>query len=374
MSVPPRSDDALFAADVANAAGRVLLDIRAREHGGATGRDLGRIGDAAANDLILSRLRNERPNDAVLSEESADDLSRLDASRVWIIDPLDGSREYGIDGRSDWAVHVGLWEAGKGMTASAVAQPALGRVHSTADTTVVPPQSGRPTFVVSDSRPPYYVDALAADIDGDVVTMGSAGAKAMAVVRGEVDAYVHSGGQWEWDSAAPVGVALAAGLHCSRIDGSALLYNRSHPYLPDLLVCRPELAAPILAGVARHANREADSGRVAMAREYIAALTSHDATKVRLAQVCRRVENGRQTGDTGQFIRDELENGAQYTAIVRTRDISIDEWGTEVVARYSLDFDGGHSVAVTEHFLIPAGDITAITAIIEPVVEPDAAR
>ncbi|NIL75932.1 hypothetical protein RhoFasB10_02042 [Rhodococcus sp. B10] len=357
-------DDAHFAADVARAAGELLLEIR--DGASVTGRELGRLGDAQANDLILARLKTDRPDDAVLSEESVDDRARLDASRVWIIDPLDGSREYGMSDRADWAVHVGLWEAGKGMTASAVAQPAAGVMYSTADVSLPARSDRRPQLVVSDSRPPYYMDALAADVGGDVVTMGSAGAKAMAVVRGDVDAYVHSGGQWEWDSAAPVGVALAAGLHCSRIDGTPLTYNNSHPYVPDLLICRPELSEPLLRGIAAHATRDADSGRVAMAREYIKALVSHDATKLRLADACRRVENGNSTGDTGQFIRDDLEQGQQYKPIVAVRDLAFREWGTSVVGRYLLDLDGGVTVSVTEHFEIPAGDITTITAIIEP--------
>ncbi|WP_338893463.1 3'(2'),5'-bisphosphate nucleotidase CysQ [Rhodococcus sovatensis] len=357
-------DDAHFAADVAHAAGLLLLEVRARAH--ETGRELGRLGDAAANTLILDRLASERPEDAVLSEESADDLTRLDAQRVWIIDPLDGSREYGLAGREDWAVHVGLWEAGVGMTASAVAQPAIDVVYSTADVKGPAPQSGRPRLVVSDSRPPYYMDALAADVEGDVVTMGSAGAKAMAVVRGDVDAYVHSGGQWEWDSAAPVGVALAAGLHCSRIDGSPLLYNRTHPYLPDLLICRPELAEPLLRGIATHATREADTGRVAMAREYIKSLVSHDATKLRLSDRCTRIENGKATGDSGAFLRREIEEGQQYKSIVGVHELVFNEWDTNVVARFVLEFDGGARVNITEHFEIPAGEITAITAIIEP--------
>lgn len=367
MSTPfTREDDALFAAEIAEAAGRLLLDVRERESGKTEGRELGRLGDAEANTFILDRLASERSADAVLSEESADDLARLSADRVWIIDPLDGSREYGIPGRGDWAVHVGLWEAGKGMTASAVAQPALGVVYSTAEIPGIPAARAHPKLVVSDSRPPYYIEPLAADVGGEVVTMGSAGAKAMAVVRGEVDAYVHSGGQWEWDSAAPVGVALAAGLHCSRIDGSPLLYNQSHPYLPDLLICLPELAEPLLRGIATHATREADTGRVAMAREYVKALLSHDATKLRLAENCRRVENGKLTGETGRFIRDDLEQGQQYAPITAVRDLDIKEWDSSVVARYLLDLDGGPTVSITEHFDIPAGDITAITAIIEP--------
>nr|WP_296775174.1 3'(2'),5'-bisphosphate nucleotidase CysQ [Rhodococcus sp. (in: high G+C Gram-positive bacteria)] len=360
----PDFDDAGFAADVAREAGQLLVEVK--RAAAETGRELGRLGDARANTYILERLASERPGDAVLSEESADDAVRLTAERVWIIDPLDGSREYGMDGRGDWAVHVGLWEVGKGMTASAVSQPAIDAVYSTADVSAPAPQSGRPTLVVSDSRPPYYVDALAAEVDGDVVTMGSAGAKAMAVVRGDVDAYVHSGGQWEWDSAAPVGVAHAAGLHCSRIDGTPLRYNQAHPYLPDLLICRQELAEPLLRGIAKHATREADSGRVAMAREYIKSLVSHDATKLRLSEACIRVENGRATGESGAFIRDEIENAAQYAAISGVREVTFREWDTNVVARFVLDLDGGSAVSVTEHFAIPAGDITAITAIIEP--------
>ncbi|MDJ0395698.1 3'(2'),5'-bisphosphate nucleotidase CysQ [Rhodococcus sp. G-MC3] len=357
-------DDAIFAADVAQEAGQLLLEVKSAAT--ETGRELGRLGDTRANTYILGRLARDRPGDAVLSEESADDSARLGAERVWIIDPLDGSREYGMNGRSDWAVHVGLWEAGKGMTASAVAQPAVATVYSTADVRAPAPQSGRPKLIVSGSRPPYYIDALAADVHGEVVTMGSAGAKAMAVVRGDADAYVHSGGQWEWDSAAPVGVALAAGLHCSRIDGTPLLYNQAHPYLPDLLICRPELAETLLRGIAKHATREADSGRVAMAREYIKSLVSHDATKLRLSASCSRVENGQSTGASGAFIRNEIENGVQYTAIRNIREVTFREWDTNVVARFVLDFDGGSAVSVTEHFEIPAGDITAITAIIEP--------
>ncbi|MBA3525259.1 MAG: 3'(2'),5'-bisphosphate nucleotidase CysQ, partial [Geodermatophilaceae bacterium] len=113
-----------------------------------------------------------------------------------------------------------------------------------------PAHDGPPRLIVSRTRPPAVVDAIAARIGGVLVPMGSAGAKAMAVVRGEAEAYVHSGGQYEWDSAAPVAVALACGLHATRIDGSQLIYNNADPYLPDLLICRPELAAVILEVIA----------------------------------------------------------------------------------------------------------------------------
>jgi 3'(2'), 5'-bisphosphate nucleotidase len=170
---------------------------------------------------------------------------------VWIIDPLDGTREYGMPGRSDWAVHVALWQAGRGITDAAVAQPALDAVYSSAAPPADIAANTPPVVLVSDSRPPAFAPEIAAAVGARVESMGSAGAKAMAVLRGDADAYLHAGGQWEWDSAAPVGVVLAAGLHASRIDGSPLTYNAAHPYLPDLLICRPELAAPLLAALAK---------------------------------------------------------------------------------------------------------------------------
>ncbi len=229
---------------------------RARDRGEAfeadepEGKALGQAGDRAADDLILGRLASERPADKVLSEESVDDPARLDADRVWIIDPLDGSREFGMPGRTDWAVHVGLWQRGRGITDAAVALPGLDRVIGTRDTRTPRPAGAALTAVVSDSRPPAFLADLCEVLGMQTRSMGSAGAKTMAVVRGEADAYVHAGGQWEWDSAAPVGVALALGLHASRIDGSPLVYNEPKPYLPDLVICRPELAEPILSGIA----------------------------------------------------------------------------------------------------------------------------
>jgi 3'(2'), 5'-bisphosphate nucleotidase len=236
--------DARLAASTAADAGRLLLELRA---GGISGRELGAEGDRRSNELILARLRAARPEDAVLSEESADDPVRLEAARVWIVDPLDGTREYGMDGRPDWAVHVALWEAGAGLTAAAVAQPSLDSVYASDEPPPGPAEArDRPLILVSDSRPPAFAEAVAEAVGGAVQPMGSAGAKAMAVLRGEADAYLHAGGQWEWDSAAPVGVLRAARFHTSRIDGSELLYNQPHPYLPDLLMCRPDLASPLL--------------------------------------------------------------------------------------------------------------------------------
>jgi 3'(2'), 5'-bisphosphate nucleotidase len=242
--------DALLAADIARNAGDRLLSIRAA---GADGdpTELGQAGDRGANDFLLARLVELRPADAVLSEESPDDPVRLIAQRVWIVDPLDGTREFTLPGRTDWAVHVALYTAGREITAAAVAMPALDAVWSTADPEPKPPQPrDRPRIVVSDSRAPSFVGAVAEALGADLVRMGSAGAKAMAVLRGEADAYVHAGGQWEWDSAAPVGVVQAAGLVACRLDGSPLRYNQPKPYLPDLVICRPDLADALLAAIA----------------------------------------------------------------------------------------------------------------------------
>jgi 3'(2'), 5'-bisphosphate nucleotidase len=257
--VPADLTDARFAAVLAERAGEHLLKIRRfGEEQGMPPEEIGDLGDSQANDLILAALAEARPDDAFLSEESVDAPKRLSADRVWIIDPLDGTREFRTPGRSDWAVHIALWErtgdATGRLTASAVAMPAFGTVFSSDAPLENPAQvsaDGAISVVVSESRRPPMIDALGELLPLRLVPMGSAGAKAMAVVRGEVDAYVHSGGQWEWDSAAPVGVALAAGFHATRIDGSPLLYNQANPYLPDLLICRPALAGRLLEALAR---------------------------------------------------------------------------------------------------------------------------
>lgn len=244
--------DARLAAELAERAGQLLLDLQASS--GLTGKELGTRGDHESNELLLRELAAARPDDAVLSEESADSPARLAADRVWIIDPLDGTREYGMPGRPDWAVHVALWQRDGGsgrITDAAVAQPALEAVYASDAVTAPTVAPGeRPRLLVSDSRPPAWARPVADALGGELAPMGSAGAKAMAVLRGEADGYLHDGGQWEWDSAAPVGVVLAAGLHASRIDGTALEYNREHPYLPDLLICRAELAGPALRAIA----------------------------------------------------------------------------------------------------------------------------
>lgn len=240
--------DAELAAHLAAVAGRILLEVRASRM--FEGKSLGKAGDQTANQFLVHALRQQRPDDGLLSEESKDTAERLSKSRVWIVDPVDGTREYGEE-RADWAVHVGLAIDGV-ATVGAVALPGLdgGIVLRTDQPRPLPAAAARPRLVVSRTRPASEAVAVAEALDGELVGMGSAGAKAMAVVLGEAEIYLHSGGQYEWDSCAPVAVAAAHGLHCSRIDGSPMVYNQAHTWLPDLLICRPEWAAPVLELVA----------------------------------------------------------------------------------------------------------------------------
>jgi 3'(2'), 5'-bisphosphate nucleotidase len=237
------SDDHQLAARVAEDAGRLLLELRKTSDDPATLRT---EGDARANVVILDALRRERPDDPILSEESADDPVRLGSSRVWIVDPLDGTREFSEQGRDDWAVHVALVVDGVAAI-GAVALPARDLVLATRPAPTIPPRADGPIrLVVSRTRPPAVTARVQAALDAELVPMGSAGAKTMAIVLGDADVYAHAGGQYQWDSAAPVAVARAAGLHTSRLDGSPLHYNEADPYLPDLLVCRPELATRVI--------------------------------------------------------------------------------------------------------------------------------
>ena len=248
-------------ARIATAAGALLVELRGRDAPGY-------VADQASHALIAGLLHEAHAADAVLSEEAADDPARLHAQRVWIVDPLDGTREYSEPGRTDWAVHVALWERGD-LVAGAVALPGLGLTLSTghpgpgrgqpdrAQAHLDQPPLGKmpdgsvaPRLVVSRTRPPAVTEAIRAALGAQLVSLGSAGAKAMAVVRGEADVYAHAGGQYEWDSAAPVAVARAAGLHASRLDGSALRYNQRDPWLPDLLICRPEWVEAVVAAAA----------------------------------------------------------------------------------------------------------------------------
>lgn len=249
-------DDHELAARLAQQAGECLLDLRRTAI--EEPRALGDAGDAAAHRLLVGALELERPHDAVLSEHGVAGSPRRPGGRIWIVDPLDGTREFTEPGRTDWAVHVALVEE-HAVIVAAVALPAQGRVLGTGSPVKQPTSSGgRLRIAVSRSRPPEFVRTVAAELDAETVAMGSAGAKITAVVLGEVDAYLHAGGQYEWDSAAPVGIARAAGLHASRLDGSPLVYDRDDPWLPDLLVCRPELGDDLLAAVSR--CREEGSG------------------------------------------------------------------------------------------------------------------
>jgi 3'(2'), 5'-bisphosphate nucleotidase len=238
--------DAELAAELAAAAGRRLVELRAK--GGLEGKALGEAGDRMANRFLIRGLFAERPEDGVLSEESKDTEARLRKSRVWIVDPLDGTREYGEE-RVDWAVHVGL-AVDVVAQVGAVALPGLGLTLRTDKTSPLRAHDGAPRMLVSRTRPAAEALSVADTLGCELVAMGSAGAKAMAVVLGQAEIYLHSGGQFEWDNCAPVAVARAHGLHCSRIDGSALKYNEKDSYLPDLLICRPEWAEPVLAAVA----------------------------------------------------------------------------------------------------------------------------
>ena len=236
-----------LAARLATEAGELLLGVR-DELADASEGERKAAGDKRSHDFLMEALATARPDDAVLSEEGADNPVRLSAQRVWIVDPLDGTREFSELGRDDWAVHVALWQSGE-LVAGAVALPAQGVTLATP--TVSPPSPGpkAPRIVVSRTRPPAIAIEVRDALNGTLVEMGSAGAKVASVVQGLADVYVHAGGQYEWDSAAPVAVARAAGLHTSRIDGSPLVYNQPDPLLPDLVVCRPELADAVLAAI-----------------------------------------------------------------------------------------------------------------------------
>jgi 3'(2'), 5'-bisphosphate nucleotidase len=235
--------DAELAAQLAEAAGRILLEVR--DAGATSEQALGKAGDETANRYLVDAIRKARPHDGLLSEEEKDNHQRLAQSRVWIIDPVDGTREYG-ERRSDWAVHVGLAIDGV-ATVGAVALPALGLVLRTDQPITIAPPPHQLRMLVSRTRPAKEAVAVAEHLGAELIAMGSAGAKAMAVVRGEADIYLHTGGQYEWDSCAPVAVALAHGLHCSRVDGSPLIYNQADTYMPDLLICHQDHAARVLA-------------------------------------------------------------------------------------------------------------------------------
>ena len=234
--------DAELAAHLAHIAGRLLLEVR--DSGLITGKALGDAGDKTANQFLVAALRQQRPDDGLLSEEEKDSPERLNKSRVWIVDPVDGTREYG-EARTDWAVHVGLAIDGK-PEIGAVGLPGLGIILRTDKPAPLPEAAAKPRMVVSRTRPAKEAVAVAELIGAELVPMGSAGAKAMAIVRGEAEIYLHTGGQYEWDSCAPAAVAAAHGLHISRVDGSPLIYNQRDVYMPDLLICRPEWADRVL--------------------------------------------------------------------------------------------------------------------------------
>ena len=246
MSGGDLQTDAALAGRIATVAGEVLLTLQ--RSGLFEGKALGRAGDRTANAFIMEALAAQRPLDAVLSEEEKDCADRLSARRVWIVDPLDGTREYG-EGRGDWAVHVALCVDGHAEV-GAVALPGAGLTLCTRHVSAPPQTTGALRMLVSRTRPAAEALAVAQSLGAELVPMGSAGAKAMAVVRGDADIYLHSGGQYEWDSCAPAAVAQAAGLHVSRIDGSPLVYNQADVYMPDLLICPKPLAGRVFEALA----------------------------------------------------------------------------------------------------------------------------
>ncbi|MBX7484149.1 3'(2'),5'-bisphosphate nucleotidase CysQ [Qipengyuania qiaonensis] len=239
--------DAELAAHLAQVAGRILIEVRTS--GMFEGKALGKAGDQTANQFLVHALREQRPDDGLLSEESKDTDERLSKDRVWIVDPVDGTREYG-EARTDWAVHVALCVNGR-PEIGAVALPGLDTILRTDTLIKIPAAANKPRMVVSRTRPAAEAVTVSEAIGAELIGMGSAGAKSMAIVRGEAEIYLHTGGQYEWDSAAPAAVALAHGLHASRIDGSPLVYNNPDTYMPDLLICRPEWADRVLAEVAQ---------------------------------------------------------------------------------------------------------------------------
>lgn len=241
-------NDADLAATLADVAGKLLIQVR--ESGVLSGKTLGKAGDQTANQFLVHAIREQRPDDGLLSEESKDTEERLSKSRVWIIDPVDGTREYG-EGRTDWAVHVALAVDDR-PEVGAVALPGLDMVLRSDQIDTVPEAPEKLRMVVSRTRPAAEAVAVAETLDAELLPMGSAGAKAMAVVRGEADIYLHTGGQYEWDSCAPIAVAAAHGLHVSRVDGTPLIYNQSDVYMPDLLICRKEHAGPVFEALSQH--------------------------------------------------------------------------------------------------------------------------
>ena len=248
VDAPAEIDDQRVAIAAARQAAAILVALRTDGADVATGASLGAQADRRSHEALVSELSRQRPEDWILSEEGTDDPARVGRDRVWIIDPLDGTHEYGEPGRTDWAVHVALVTSGR-LALGVVALPALGLTLSSDRPPRLPHRSGPLRVVVSRSRPPALAVNVSRRLGATLIPMGSAGAKAMSILMGWADVYLHGGGQHEWDSAAPVAVALAAGLHASRLDGSPLSYNHHPAWLPDLVVCRPELARAVLGAI-----------------------------------------------------------------------------------------------------------------------------
>lgn len=256
------NEDAELARTVAQGAGQLLLELR-ESYGEIEPDDkeranaLRKEGDRASHEYIAAALSAARPDDAVLSEEGADSDVRLSASRVWIVDPLDGTYEYGQN-RADFAVHIVLWntEGQARLEAGVVDLPAQGLTRSVLD---LDPQLGElPTnrpirIVASRSRPPATLAQTVHHLSGslseagithegvEVVDVGSVGAKVNEILSGRAEAYIHDTGFYEWDVAAPLNVAHHYGLHAEHIDGQPVVFNQMPPYVNNLVVARADL-------------------------------------------------------------------------------------------------------------------------------------
>ena len=208
-------------------------------------------GDDLAHRLLVDALATHRPDDIVLSEEGAEDRRRLVSPRCWIVDPLDGTYDFPFPDSIEWAVHVALVEDSR-PTAAAVAVPGMGKVFATDDATGHAGRNGRDVPLVVSGRSSGYAAAAVADrLGGELTACGSAGVKAMLVVSGAVDVYVHASGLWEWDVCAPAAVAEASGLVVTDLDGEEIVYNKSRPIVRGLVISRPEFAEASLDAIDR---------------------------------------------------------------------------------------------------------------------------
>lgn len=236
------ANDHQLAAALAAKAGQALSELRERPHsGGFDPWGLRDEGDRLAHNLLVELLGSHRPDDIVLSEEGREDRRRLDADRTWIIDPLDGTHDYPFLDSIEWAVHVALVEEQR-PTAAAVAVPGMDQVFATDLGSAAEPMDRDQPLVISGRSNAYLASEVAETIGGKLTACGSSGVKAMLVVSGAVDVYVHGSGLYEWDVCAPAAVAEALGMVVTDLEGDEIVYNKSQPIVRGLVISRPEFA------------------------------------------------------------------------------------------------------------------------------------